>query len=394
MSLSRRVKTDVQSAIQTKDDELGKMVAMMDEEELRALADFGPTGMEDINLWKRDRRKRSWRRLSAFGLVRDDPLLYRQWKEQRDRRLKVQAEDGKVGSPEPDEMLGTTCTSGRRPPWSTDLHYTHRYRQQRQRSPRNTLGEQDVQDEEEQQPQQDTHTAEDLVSDTGTVTIKGTRRLGRIRRKCVHTAPSARKSATVVLRTRPASAPLGAGERPTPRPPDHPKTARTPSLARLAQVFYQSSMRRTASESSQWSSERRHPACPARGTRKSPENAKLKLSCRSESCEDEMDESGSRIVSVDSAQRKATETHCPEKSKSKKKPDLSGAEKRMEGVRLLWAVSQLSAEAVTKKIMHGYSERQRAREPNRPRWMMPSRRPQPSTSRRSAKTANRRREQG
>lgn len=377
--MSRRVKTDVQSAIQIKDEELEKMVATMDEEELRTLADFGPTGMEDINLWKRDRRKRSWRRLSAFGMVRDDPLLYHQWKQQRHHRMKVRAEGGNVESPGHGELLGTTCTAGRRPPWSTDLHYTHRYRSRRQQASRKTLGGQHEGDEEEKHPQQhNTHTAEYLLlSDTGCTTSEGTRSAGRVRRKCVHTAPSSRKSVTVVSHARPASAPLGAGDRTTPWPPDHPNTARTPSLARLAQVFYQSSIAHTVSDSGECSSQRRHPECPAQGTQE--------LTCRPESCQDE-EGKGRRTVIVTPAQGDEVETRHRGIRKSKNKPDLGGAEKRMESVRLLWAVSQLSADAVTKKIMHGYSERQRAREPNRPQWPTRSGRAQPSRSRRSAKT--------
>ncbi|CAM9108664.1 unnamed protein product, partial [Hapterophycus canaliculatus] len=366
MSLSRRVKSDVQSAIQIKDEELQKMVAMMDEEEFRTLADFGPTGMEDINLWKRDRRKPSWRRLSAFGAVRDDPFLYRQWKQQR-YRAKLLAEGGKVKSQEHDEILVMACTAGRRPPWSTDLHYTHRHRPQQRPPRRKRWGIQDEESEKEEQPQkQHIDKAEGLAS-------------GRVLRKCVHTAPSARKSATIVPRIRPASAPLSAGESMAPRPPDHPKTARTPGLARLAQVFYQSSIARTASEFSEWSSQGHHPECSAQGSREFPENAKLEHSCRPETWKDEIAKGRSRTVNVTQAQGEGTATRCR---------DLGGAEKRMEAVRLLWAVSQLSAEAVTKKIMRGYSERQRAREPNRSQWMTPSRRPQPPTSRRSAETAD------
>ncbi|CAM9707759.1 unnamed protein product, partial [Scytosiphon promiscuus] len=384
MSLSRRVKTDVHSAIQTKDEELGKMVATMDEEELRALADFGPTGMEDINLWKRDRRKRSWRRLSAFGVVRDDPLLYHRWKQQqRQHRLKISAEGAKVESQGQDEMFGTMCTAGRRPPWSTDLHYTHRHRPQRQQAPREKWEGRHGRNKGEQHPQQrkqqNTLTGEDLLStDTRPITSKGTTRSGHdhARRKCVHTAPSSRESARVVQRTRPASAPLGAGDRITPQPPDQLKTARTPSLARLAQVFYQSSVAHTVPESGEWSSPQRHAECPAKGVLGFPDNHETKLGIGPESYADRRSKSGSRVVNVISARAEGREIPYQDRSKIKNNPDLHGAEKRMESVRLLWAVSQLSADAVTKKIMHGYSERQRAREPNRPQWKMRSGRAQ------------------
>lgn len=75
---------DVQNVIQEKDQELEKFVANMDQEQMeRTLTDFVPSGMDDLSVWKRDRQKRAWKRLSAFGLVRDDPSLYQQWKQQR-----------------------------------------------------------------------------------------------------------------------------------------------------------------------------------------------------------------------------------------------------------------------------------------------------------------------
>lgn len=84
MVLRRKVMKDVKNAIQEKDLELKDFVGHMDEQQMeRTLTDCVPSGVDDLTLWKRDRQKRPWRRLSAFGLVRDDPALYRRWKQQR-----------------------------------------------------------------------------------------------------------------------------------------------------------------------------------------------------------------------------------------------------------------------------------------------------------------------
>jgi len=92
-----------------------------------------------------------------------------------------------------------------------------------------------------------------------------------------------------------------------------------------------------------------------------------------------------QTASPESPESERIELHGEIQDTSSERRDgsgLGGAEKRMESVRLLWAVSQLSADAVTKKIMHGYTERQRAREPNR--------RPQPPGSHCNAHIAGRR----
>ncbi|CAN0321501.1 unnamed protein product [Pylaiella littoralis] len=367
MNLSRRVKADVQSAIQVKDDELEKMVATMGEEELRVLVDVGPTGMEDINLWKRDRRKLSWRRLSAFGVVRNDPLLYRQWKQQQHQKVASHAEGTKTDSDEYGEMLGTTCATDvrRRQPWSTDLHYTHKGRTQQMDSTTKS-------NEEGNKEEKDV-----LPSDEGTA------RSGRIPRKCVHTAPSSRTSARRTTSSRPASAPLGAVARIATRPPNQSETARTPSLARLARVFYQSSVASMPCESAL--------EYPAQTAQAPPENVHLEEIDGLETHGHEARNVGSHTEKKIIVQGRETEDNSYGKHK---KSDLGGAEKRMESVRLLWAVSQLSADAVTKKVMHGYSERQRAREPNRTRWKTPSRRPQPPGGRCNASVASRRKKHG
>ena len=318
------MKSDVQSAIKAKDEELEKMVATMDEQELHALAESGPHGMEDINLWKRDRRKRSWRRLSAFGVVRNDPTLYRRWKQQRHQGMSSH-------NREQDGMLGTTCAVDvmRRQPWSTDLHYTHKCRsQQKQLSAK---------------PEDAEHV---LDSNSGANATEGSS--GRTAQKSRMCVQAARRTTP----SRPASAPLSPAGRLIQRPPHRPESARTPSLARLARVFYQSSVACAGCMSDECSSHRGHDELTA--SRESPESGHVGH------------EGGIKDTP----------------SERRNEPEMAGAEKRMESVRLLWAVSQLSADAVTKKIMHGYTERQRAREPNR--------RPRPPGSQCNAHIAGRR----
>ncbi|CAB1099978.1 unnamed protein product [Ectocarpus sp. CCAP 1310/34] len=313
MGLSRRVKADVQRAIQVKDYELGKMVAMMDEEELRALVDFGPTGKEDINLWKRDRRKRSWRRLSAFGMVRNDPSLYRQWAQQRYQRLASQAEVTNT-----DRMLGTTCATdaARRPPWSTDLHYSHRCRAQQQQPGI----------KQQQQRQQRASIADLPVSDESSIATG----LGRL--KCVHTAPSSRHPARAVAKNRPASAPSGAVERVSPRQ-DQRETARTPSLARLARVFYQSTVASTASTLGECSS-RQQPSSIEYLSGEIPDPAEsvcFQVSSQPEAHEGEASKDDSH------AQTTTSVVHGERNGDTIRSSALDGVEKRMESVRLLWA---------------------------------------------------------
>lgn len=384
MTLSRRVKADVQSAIRVKDDELEKMVATMGEEELCALADFGPTGMEDINLWKRDRRKVSWRRLSAFGVVRNDPSLYRQWKQQQHQRVASQAEGRKTASDGYGDMLRTTCATDvkRRQPWSTDLHYTHKCRAQKKPITTTLKGENEEEDEDEEGM---------LAFTSGRQAIEGTAHSGRIPRKCVHTAPSSRNSTRRYTSTRPASAPLGTAARIAMRPPNQPTTSRTPSLAKLARVFYQSSVVSTTSVPCESSSHCRHGGqneateyAAQRAQEEPPGDFHLEETSGPETHDHE-----DSIVDGPAEKTIVVQARGPEDSSCGKQniSDLGSAEKRMENVRLLWAVSQLSADAVTRKVMHGYSERQRAREPNRTRWKTPSRRPQPPASHFNANVA-------
>ncbi|CAN0510344.1 unnamed protein product [Ectocarpus sp. 12 AP-2014] len=372
MGLSRRVKADVQRAIKVKDDELGEMVAMMDEEELRALADFGPTGKEDINLWKRDRRKRSWRRLSAFGMVRNDPSLYRQWAQQRYQRLASQADVTNI-----DRMLETTCATdaARRPPWSTDLHYSHRCRAQQQQPGKK---------QQQQRQQRASIPALPVSDESSNATV-----LGRLSRKCVHTAPSSRHPARAVAKNRPASAPSGAVERVSPRP-DQRETTRTPSLARLARVFYQSTVASTAPTLGECSS-RQQPSSIEYLSGEKPDPAESV--CFQASSQPEIHE-GEASKDDSHAETTTSVVHGERNGDTIRSSELDGVEKRMESVRLLWAVSQLSTDAVTKKIMHGYSERQRAREPNRTKWETPSRRPQPPAGPRNSHVNAHRKERG
>lgn len=364
MGLSRRVKADVQRAIEVKGKELEKLVATMDEEELRVLGDVGPNGMEDINLWKRDRRKRSWRRLSAFGMVRNDPKLYRRWKQQRHLQMTAQSNGSEPESRGQGELLGTTCATdiARRRPWSTDLHYTHRCRaQQKQKTPKPEEGEDGVASAREAHATQ------------------GTASSGRISRKCVHTAPSSRNPPGRATPSRPASAPLGPTDRFEQRSRHRSEAARIPRLANLARVFYESSITSTASLPCESSSNRRQAdQAAAIGCRAQATGEYSGRKHSEAGSGPETHEPGAGVT----VQERGTEDTDHGNQKTS---DLSGAEKRMESVRLLWAVSQLSADAVTKKIMHGYSERQRAREPNR--------RPQPPASHCKATIAGRRKGQ-
>lgn len=341
--MSRRVKADVQRAINVKDKELEKLVATMDEEELRVLANVGPNGMEDINRWKRDRRKRSWRRLSAFGMVRNDPKLYRRWKQQWHQQMASTANGREPESRGQCELLGTTCATdiAQRRPWSTDLHYTHRRRPQQKQIT--------AKPEEEEYG---------LASTTRAHATQGTANSGRTSRRCVYTAPSSRNPPGRAIPSRPASAPLGPADRFENRLRHRSEATRTPRLANLARVFYQSSVTTLPGEPSSFFS-RRHGGqaeaidCPAQATGEHPGK---------ERCEDGPGPEVHGHAAGETLQERVTED---KDQGNQKNADLNGAEKRMESVRLLWAVSQLSADAVTKKIMHGYSERQRAREPNR-----------------------------
>lgn len=362
--MSRRVKADIQRAIEVKDKELEKLVATMDEEELRVLADIGPNGVEDINLWKRDRRKRSWRRLSAFGMVRNDPKLYHRWKQQRRQHTASQSTGDEPEGGGQRGMLGTTCATdiARRRPWSTDLHYTHRCRA--------------PQKQKTEKPEEEHH---GLTSNRRAHSTQGTATSGAVSRRHVHTAPSSRNPAGRNMPSRPASAPLGPTARFERRSQHRCEAARTPRLANLARVFYQSSVASTASTPGEPSGNRRYADqargvdCPPQATGEYPgkENSEV-------ASEPETHEHGAGGT----IQEKGAKGTC---HGNQKDADLSGAEKRMESVRLLWAVSQLSTDAVTKKIMHGYSERQRAREPNR--------RPQPPASHFKATIADRRKRQ-
>lgn len=355
------MKADVQCAIDMKDKELEKLVATMDEEELRVLADFGPNGMEDINLWKRDRRKRSWRRLSAFGMVRNDPKLYRRWKQQRHQHMASQSAGREHESEVQGELLGTTCATdiACRQPWSTDLHYTHRCRAQRKQTTA--------------KPEEEEH---GVASTKVGHATQGIASSGRASRKCVHTAPSSRNPPGRATPSRPASAPLGPTHRFEERSRHRSEATRTPRLANLARVFYESSVASTASMPSEPSGKRRHAdqasaiGCPAQATGAYAGQEHSEVGSGAET-----HEHGAR----DTLQERGAEDTF---QGNQKNSDLGGAEKRMESVRLLWAVSQMSADAVTKKIMHGYSERQRAREPNR--------RPQPPASHCKATIAGRR----
>lgn len=363
------MKEDVRSAIQAKDQELDDIVADMDGDELdRTLDDCVPSGMDDLNLWKRDRRKVSWRRLSAFGIVRNDPLLYQKWQLQRRQGAAARVEGLAKG-----EMLGTTRSTdvSRRQPWSTDLHYTHRCHAQRHPS----LA---AREEAPAQREENSQNAEEQG-------VRSTKSSGDISQNRAKRSRSAQEKGRCALRVRPASAPLGTAAKVAVRPSDPPDTVRTPGLARLARVFYQSSIASTASMPGVCS----HHASAVASVNAGP------VGCTPRKQESTPDRGNSPVATVldiaaetGTVDRPTTRsdvlggTEVPKDAQGRgRAPDIDSLEGRMEEVRLLWAVSQLSAEAVTKKIMHGYYHRERAREPNRTRWVTPSRRPQPPSKR-------------
>lgn len=352
---------DVKNTIQAKDDELDDCVAKMGDEELdNTLVACVPSGMDLLNLWKRDRRKRSWRRLSAFGIVRDDPSLYCKWKDQREQQQV--AEKGEGG--EKEDMLGTTCSTdaARRQPWSTDLHYAHRCGVQKKRPPTSEGG---------------MHTTKEILLESKENRSKRTASSSNLCRSRIGT--KARIENREKARARPASAPLGSTTgRVAIRPAESRGTTRSPGLARLARVFYQSSVTSIAPmpgtclhqpcvfEGKELHGERgAEGKYPARAPTVIPESGAKKVDARRESCQVVKSSVHDRLVGAGVIATAVKEEISQETRDTQ--PELSGAERRMEGVRLLWAVSQLSAEAVTKKIMHGYSERERAREPNRRR---------------------------
>lgn len=369
---------DVNGAIQAKDEELDQIVANMDEDELnRTLVDCVPSGIDDLNLWKRDCRKRYWRRLSAFGVVRDDPSLYRQWKQQGRQQGAAQVEIGGKR-----EMLGTTCATdaARRQPWSTDLHYSHKCRVPQHSPP--------VPEKEH------VHASVDSRKSRGQ-SATPTQSSGDISRPCTPTTPLSRRLGKPAARTRrPASASADTASRVAARHAEPPETTRTPGLARLARVFYQSSVASTASmhgaclrHSRDPKGDEPHARRSADGgrsaqiTRVTPENGDEEATTRPEAGKKGMSSADSHADMASTSRTRDQDRYQKQQSVM----DVSSTQKRMEDVRVLWAVSQLSTEAVTKKIMHGYAERERAREPNRTRWMLPSSKPQPP-----AKTRERR----
>lgn len=378
MILRRRVQEDVKSAIRSKDNELEELVADMNDEELdRTLVDCIPSGMDDLTIWKQDRRKESWRRLSAFGVVRDNPSLYDQWKQERHQRRVAHV----VGDGQGVKLRTTTEIDGiRRPPWSTDLHYAH---QCGAKQPTLSTSAKDR-----------VHTGEDSLRPDKPCT-KAAERSVDVRSKSSRTAPCTRKSTRVGTRTRPASAPLGTTRGVAKWSADALETTRTPGLARLARVFYQSTLASTASM----------PGVRFRNSRDCtgydpPSESAVLVD---EECPAQEPLGNDNIELTDTPGVNERDVGTPQRrvegagvvdggvvedsvrgSQDEVDTCTRGVEKRMEDVRLLWAVSQLSAEAVTKKIMYGYSERERAREPNRTRWRTPSKRPQPPPKHRSS----------
>lgn len=220
----------------------------------------------------------------------------------------------------------------------------------------------------------------------------------------------------VIARARPVSAPpvqrgtisrrlIARGTALAPTPPEAPPPAssRSCSLARLARVFYQSSVASTMSGG-------HHMSETSRGARDhlhSQRGSTVQISQQSSSCLlatqvtpefspairhtylRKGDQSAQEGISVDTEQltntssSRSTEFHVGNRpagsrrrreninnsttstGRSRPEDGLETAEQRLEEVRLLLAASQLSAEAVTRNIMSGYFERKRAREPNR-----------------------------
>lgn len=366
MVLRRHVQEDVKRAIKAKDTKLDEYVANMNEDQLeRTLTDCVPSGMDDLSAWKRDRQKRSWRHLSAFGVVRNDSCLYHRWKQQRRQRVREIAE----GRNEIETTRPTTCAidADRRRPWSTDLYYTRRCLPGHNSAASiKTGGSQDTRDRH--QPQRGGGSA-------GYVPCH---------RKIVKASAPSRPRTT--RRTRSASAPPEARGTITTPPEGNPTTTRTPSLAKLARVFYWSSvasrisvpgMHPNVSSHRDYQTQRGHT--PGGESSQPTTSAQKQALIPEEAVEDVAACRGN-----DNAIGTVINTHPERTSMLNSTRDaeyacdeIDGVKRRLEEVRVLWAVSQLSTEAVTRKIMYGYSERQRAREPNRQRWGTPSRTPQP-----------------
>lgn len=361
MHLRRRVQGALTNAIHAKVKGLDEVVAEMDDDELeRTLTDCIPSRADDMKLWRKDRRKQSWRRLSAFGRMRDDPSLYRQWKLRRHQ----------VGSK--DDSKGRACATDAdlRQPWSTDLNYAHRCRPQPQ-----LIVPWSKEDTDESK---DAHTP----NGPSIKAIKGP----PVDRESAALSASFRSPRRRVPRTRPASAPSRSLQRITSRHVRRPDTARSPGLARLARVFYESSISSTALLSCATSG---HPCGLANSTRDaakwSPRDRQAQAApgppvCRgleatgvSRRQPDEVSPPNGQPETAKAPEGGA----CLHRREEQHGIDLTSVKSRMEGVRLMWAVSQMSAEAVTNKVMYGYFARARAREPNRAKWTMTSKRPRP-----------------
>lgn len=324
-------------------------------------------------------------------------------------------------------MLGSTLTAGatRRQPWSTDLHYV-RPTLPCEKNGANSNAAESQEAHEADSPHKPRTTGDQAVpelapskGDGGSTTTERA------------TASMPTSGTVVIARARPASAPpvrrsvtsrrrLTRGTPPVTRPPEAPPaSSRTPGLARLARVFYQSSLASSSTPvvhytsevqrgrapqdnicphndstvvAEEHSSQHQAPSC-APEVQKFPNNVAEECHVGSGYRTRESDRNhgnasqptrtigigkggtgmccnrggteGSRRRREIFKDRNNNATTHSSAQRTPTKSSLDMVEERLEEVRLLWEASQLSAEAVTRNIMNGYVERRRAREPNR-----------------------------
>lgn len=299
----------------------------------------------------------------------------------------------------------TSCENAvRHQPWTTDLHYVRRYpspQQQQQQPWKSTgTGDQATAEAQRRKLKKRPHAEE---SDNGFHSDDVGGVDGRTSREA---ASQSRLGQTVIARVRPPSAPpvqraaaaCGTpGTRLSPDPP--PLTLRSPCLARLARVFYQSSVASSASirgvqqvsdaslntsdrsqrlEGTILTDDRQNPqekSCcadtpalsgsdagqtcvhPAGDDRREGANGR---GIRNWSCHSKIKSKTITNSELENARISRRERRRPPANTS----ETIGVEGRLEEMCLMWTASQLSADAVTKRIMSSYFERERAREPN------------------------------
>lgn len=295
------------------------------------LADCVPDSTDDLKLWKKDRKKHSWRRLSVFGTMRDDLSRYRQWKD-RGRQTQNKHDDK--------HLFCEACSRDvdRRRPWSTDTHYTHQGLPSHKASARLSTSRK--------------HPASGV--------LHSTRR---------YYSASDIKPPQSARRTRQPPNRRMAGTRPVSAPPlsdganlecSVPTTRRRPDLAQLARVFYRSSI---ASETSE-------PEAPGRELKSARAAA---CSVRRPTPPRSPEQGVSTILDVEDKFTQRLELRRGTEPARFTLPSASCRNllqfESLEDAHLRLTASQMSACAVTRRVLHGYSERQRARDPSRRRHL-------------------------